>query len=165
MTVRTYSYPFLGILADYARAVVGLGVCAVPFLMGIHRTLVTYMFAVLICLFVGYGARTVLRHFTRFEVGDEGLAVNLPKRRGFAWKDVDFVRLRFYSLKRDRKRGWLQLVIGAGATRISMESTIAGFRDVLDQAVAAAGRNGIVLDETTAANLESLSADGAEVTS
>lgn len=162
MTVQSYSYPLGSVLPDYLRSVLGLCVCAVPFVMGIDRPLITAIFAVLICLFLGYGARTGIRHFTRFEVDDEGIAVNLPMRRAFAWKDVDFLRLRYYSLRRDRKRGWLQVVIGAGGTHIAMESTVAGFRDVVDRAAAAVGRNGVALDDATANNLASLAAEGAE---
>lgn len=160
MTAGSYSYPLGVVLLDYMRALLGLAVSAVPFAMGIDRPLVVYLFAGLACVFLAYGLRTLIRHRTRFRIGDEGIAVNLPVPRGISWSDVDIVRLRYYSLHRDRKRGWLHLVVGAGGTRISMDSSIPGFRDVVDKAVDAAGRNGLSLDDVTAANLASM-ADGA----
>ena len=154
--MTTHTYPLIAVLGDYFRAVLGIGISIVPLVLVTSKPIITYAFIAMIVVFIGFGLRTVMRHKTRIEVDDEAIAVNLPSRRRIVWSDLGFLRLKYFSTRRNRKGGWLQMtMIGAGQ-RITVDSKIAGFRDLLDRATRAAAENGVELDETSLANMEAI---------
>ena len=81
------------------------------------------------------------------------------------WSDLDRVKLRYYSTRRNRSRGWMTLKLGTGWTTISVDSTIDGFDAIAGRAARAITDNGIGVDEVTLANLAALglTADAGEV--
>lgn len=151
-----HTYPLSAVIGDYARSAGGLAISMVPFAVAPSRPLVTYLFSAMIIAFAAYGVRTAMRHFTRIEIGDQGIGVNLPTPRGIAWTEVDTVRLRFFSTKRDRSRGWFQLVVGGAGRRIALDSSISDFHRVVARTAAAAEANGLSLDGATADNIAAL---------
>ncbi|MCG8509448.1 MAG: hypothetical protein MI741_09490 [Rhodospirillales bacterium] len=151
-----HSYPLEAVLGDYLRAAAGIAISIVPVAMVESANWVTYLFAALICLFVFYGGRTLMRHRTTILVSEDGIATNLPLRQGIAWKELSGIRLRFFATKRDRTKGWMQLTLKGPGCRISVDSTITGFRGIVTRATAAAGDNGISLDEKSVINMASL---------
>ena len=154
--MTSYSYPLRAVLGDYLRAGAGIVISGFPLVMVSSKPFVTYLFGGMICLFLVYGARTVSRHFTRIEVSAEGILTTLPLRRGIAWRDLSKLRLKYFSTKRDKSNGWLQLVLTSGQGRISIDSGLDGFRDVVMRAMDAARQNGVEIDPATVANLAAL---------
>jgi len=156
-----HTYPLTAVIGDYSRSVGGLAVSVVPFAVAPSRPLVTYLFGTLIAVFAVYGLRTLARHFTRVEVANDAISINLPTFRRIAWTEVEALRLRFYSAKRDRSRGWFQLTIAGPGRGVVIDSTITDFHGIVASAAAAAARNGIALDEATAANVAALTSASA----
>jgi hypothetical protein len=94
--------------------------------------------------------------------------------REIGWSEMQDFRLRYYSTQRDRKEGWMQLILRGMASRapgqhevanpggpanggvIRMDSILPGFDDIVRQAHDAARRHGLAIDATTATNLSSL---------
>jgi hypothetical protein len=76
--------------------------------------------------------------------------------RTIAWAELDRMRLAYYSTRRDRKSGWMQLELGGSGARLSLDSRIEGFGEVVRRAAEAAADRHLQLSEPTAANLESL---------
>jgi hypothetical protein len=66
------------------------------------------------------------------------------------------MKLAYYSTRRDRKSGWMQLELGAGRTRLSVDSRLDGFERLVRHAVDVAGERNLELSEATAANLQAL---------
>ncbi|HTT79068.1 MAG TPA: hypothetical protein VMF86_05255, partial [Stellaceae bacterium] len=73
--------------------------------------------------------------------------------------ELDRMKLAYYSTRRDRKSGWMQLELGARRTRLGLDSRIAGFDRLVRRAAAAAAARDLELSETTIANLHSLGLD------
>jgi hypothetical protein len=66
------------------------------------------------------------------------------------------MRLGYYSTRRDREGGWMQLkLIGAGGT-VKLDSTIDDFTHIARRALAAARANNLQLGEPTLENLAAL---------
>ena len=102
-------------IGDYLRALAGLvptGVLLVIFPLG---GIAIGVLGSLAAIFGIFGARTALRHGTRFEVDDAELrAIGICRRAivcGLA--ELDRMKLAYYSTRRDRKAGWMQLELGA----------------------------------------------------
>ncbi len=142
--------------ADYGRAAIGM---ALTFgLVGFNSgpSVMVYILGGLGTLFLAFGARTVLRHVTRVEVLAEEIRVMGPFGTVLRWRDLDAMRLGYYSTRRDRQEGWMQLkLIGAGRT-VKLDSTIDDFTHIARQALAAALANNLQLSEPTLANLAAL---------
>ena len=73
-----------------------------------------------------------------------------------AWDRLDRMKLAFYSTRRDRKSGWMQLQLGAGGARLSLDSRLDGFDRLVRHAAIAADARGLELSQATVANLQAL---------
>jgi hypothetical protein len=156
MTVHTY--PLNAVIGDYLRAGAGIVIAIIPLVFVPPKPLVVAIFSIAICIFIGYGIRTVLRHRSRIEVDEEKIAVNAAKRREIPWCDLNGLRLKYFTTrsKWSMTKGWFQLVLQGGGQTIAVESSLEGFAEIAERAGHAAGQNGIALDEASAANMASL---------
>jgi hypothetical protein len=142
---------------DYLRAAVGLVLTAGPLLL-LELTLgLALALAALGLLFAWFGARTVLRHLSRVELAGEAIALRGPIARRVPWADLQRMKLAYYAPRRAQERGWLQLTLhSADGGTIRLDSTLAGFDQVLDEASRVARAKALPLDAATHANLAAL---------
>jgi hypothetical protein len=153
--------------ADLRRAAIGVILTAgpIPFVAG-SGTVATMVLGLLAVLFLAFGLRTVLRGMTLVHVTEHGLSSDPSGGRGWdlpgltprtiAWRDIRKVGLRFFSLKRDRSEGWMELSLGDGGRSLRLDSTLDGFKDIVARAADSARANGLTLSDSTQANLASL---------
>ncbi len=155
-----HRYPKKSIMADYARAAVGVGVTGVPLILaelsGFFGLLVIGLWG----LFAAYGVRTAIRHLTTIDVSEIGIRTLGPIARAVPWEELRDVQLRYYSTRRDRTEGWMQLKVRGAGARIGIDSALVGFDDVLEWVAEAAGRQGIELNEATQENLQQVANGG-----
>ena len=149
-----HRYSTRSLLADYARAALGVAITAVPLIVSGGFGIVASIVLALMAVFVVYGLRTALRHLTRIEVSDIGIRALGPIGRAITWDEVGDVRLRYYSTRRDRQKGWLQLKIQGPGGSIGMDSQLDDFETVLNAVMRAASARGIASDPTTLENLK-----------
>ena len=76
--------------------------------------------------------------------------------RVLAWDGLTKLRLRFFSAKRDRSQGWMELALAGSGTRMRLDSTLGDFDAILRAAVGAAERRGLAFGESTLSNLAAL---------
>jgi hypothetical protein len=149
-------YPASAMVGDYLRAAAGLvpvGVLFATVPVGEVSGTVLGAFGAVFAIF---GLRTVLRHGTSVETTDTELRAYGARPRTIPWSELDRMKLAYYSTRRDRKSGWMQLELGGGGARISLDSRIEGFDQLVRRAAAAAAARGVALSEATAVNLEAL---------
>jgi hypothetical protein len=73
------------------------------------------------------------------------------------WRRLDRLKLSYFSTKRDRSDGWMQLAVGStGGRTVKIDSSLDGFHDVVERAAHAAGDTGLTLSEATRANLKAM---------
>ena len=154
-------YPASAMIGDYLRAAAGLVPTGAIFAtMPVAPVPATLLggFAIVFGIF---GLRTALRHNTSIEMTDTeirayGLLANGLIERTISWAELDRLRLSYFSTRRDRKSGWMQLELAGGGARLSLDSRIAGFGEVVRRAADAAHERQLHVSESTAANLEAL---------
>lgn len=149
-------YPTAAMAGDYLRTAAGLvptGVLLATVSVSSTAAVILGSFA---AIFAVFGVRTFLRHGTRIEVTDNGLLALGPIRRAIPWTELDRMRLAYYSTRKDRNAGWMQLELGAGQTRVRLDSRLERFDDVVRRAAIAAHARNLALNESTVANLEAL---------
>lgn len=154
--VTRHAYPTTSLLGDYLRAGAGLAPAVVLFATVPVGTVAATILAGFAAIFAVFGLRTALRHGTSLELDHFGLQAHGARRAAILWSELDRMKLAYYSTRRDRKSGWMQLELRAGGSAVSLDSRIVGFEQLVRCAAAAAVSRGIALSETTVANLEAL---------
>jgi hypothetical protein len=155
-------YPLAALYADYLRAAFGLTFTLGPLLLLEPADVVAMPLAALGLVFAWFGMRTVLRHLGRVELSESAIAVRGPVSHYLAWGDLELMKLAYYAPRRSRDDGWLQLTLrGAGARSIRLDSTLAGFDQVLRIASRAAQAKALPLNAATHANLAALGLEAA----
>ncbi|MZR29883.1 hypothetical protein [Sneathiella litorea] len=154
--IRVFTYPRKNILGSYLRALVGVVLTAVPLLLLNPISVIVYLLVFLLCAFIVYGLRAIFRQFTRFEVSGTGIVMTGPLKRSIKWAELDGFNLNYYSTRRDREAGWMHLRLIGGGAKLSIDSTINEFEDLVRLAARAAAHNGVVPNRNTTGNLQAL---------
>ncbi len=151
-----HTYPASAMTGDYLRAAAGLVPSALLLATVPVSSVAAFVLGSFAAIFAVFGIRTLVRHSTRIETTETELRAIGPRRRAILWTELDRMRLAYYSTRKDRHAGWMQLELGAGSVRVRLDSRIEGFEQVVRRAVIAASARGVELNEATAANLEAL---------
>lgn len=152
-------YPRTALLGDYARAGAGLAITALPLaLLEVNRWIAVPLAAAAL-LFAVFALRTAQRQASRLELDDAGVTMRGPMGASLAWTDLRGLDLRYYSTKRDRSDGWMQLTLKGGGRRLRADSTLDGFDRLVETAAAAAVRKGVPLTPVTVDNLLAMGVD------
>jgi hypothetical protein len=139
------------------RASAGVLLCGAPLLLlDVNRWLAFVLIAGFL-LFALFLVRTALRHHTRYVLGPDTLCADGPAGTLVEWTRLDRLKLSYFSTKRDRSDGWMQLSIGStGARMIKVDSSLDGFHDIVERAARAAEAGDVELSEATRTNLRSM---------
>lgn len=161
-----HRYPWPALRADYLRAGAGLALTGAPLFAIPDDAAAALILGALAALFLALGLRTGFRHASRFESDEAEVrrvapalphlpAPHWPARR-VAWDGMEGLRLRFFSTRRDRTGGWMQLTVKGGGGALSFDSSLDEFESLARRAAAAAARNELPLNVATQANLAAL---------
>lgn len=149
------------IRADYIRAAIGLAFALLPLLLipGIH-----WIFALILgalgLLFLIFGVRTYLRGRTRVLADEDGLTVVDHRRRHLPWQALEEVKLAYFSTRRDRSQGWMQLTLTGHGTKISLDSPLEHFHEIAEEAARHVRARHLPVSTSTVLNFESLGIHG-----
>ncbi|MDR3518577.1 MAG: hypothetical protein P4M00_22505 [Azospirillaceae bacterium] len=158
MTTAQYRYAARTLLGDALRSAFGAGAC-VLLLSQSPPPVVAGITGAFLVLFAWFGVRTAIRRLMIIEIDDRAIRCCAPYQTTIAWDDLTGVKLRYYSTRRDRRAGWMELLLTSSSGKLRLESTLTGF-DRIAQAVAAAVRHRqIVADDGTITNFLALGCD------
>ena len=160
--ISIHRYPGGAMLADYGRALVGMALTLGPVAVFNVIPVMVYILGALGALFLAFGFRTLLRHLTRVAVSSEEIRIEGPAGTAIRWRRLDAMSLKYYTTRRDKKGGWMQLKIKGEGRAVTLDSTLVGFSDIVRRALGAAEDNGVQLESRTLANLPGLGIAPAE---
>ena len=156
-------YPADSLRGDYLRAAAGTAICGLPFLVTPVSNIAGFILGGLTLLFATHGVRTWLRRMDTVVMDDTGLTTGVLYRRSLAWQDMSQLKLRYFSTRRDRSEGWMQLVLRGKGARLGIDSELVGFVEVCRHAQDVARANGLGLNESTVRNLLALGLDATDM--
>lgn len=151
----TYRYPWQAMVPDYFRAAAGIVCTGAPLVLVEMPALVTGVLAFLTAIFAAFAAQAGLRHATRILVSARDIRA-LPMGIRLDWDRLTRLRLAYFSVRRDGRRGWMELKLGSGRRTLRIDSRLEGFTEVVRQAVAAASQSCVQLEPATLSNLANL---------
>lgn len=154
--MTAYRYRRDGLVADYLRAGGGFGLMTLLFFGSSAGPVVRFILVMLAVLFAVYGLRTWRRQYTAVIADEDGISTAGLIRASLAWGDLTSMKLSYYSTKREKGGGWMQLILGGAGKRLKIESTLEGFDQVVALAARQAGARRLELSPTTLENLRSL---------
>jgi len=150
-------YPRETLWADYIRAATGVILCGLPLLFVEVNRWLAVILAGGFLLFGAFLVRTAFRQRTHYLLGPDTLCADGPAGTLVEWSRLDRMKLSYFSTKRDRTSGWMQLVVGStGARTVKVDSSLDGFYDIVERAARAAESRGLELSRTTRVNLRSM---------
>ena len=157
MSSAELRYPRQTLWADYLRATAGVLLCGAPLLLLDVNRWLAYCLAAGRVLFALFLVRTALRHQTRYVLGPDTLCADGPAGTLVEWGRLDRLKLSYFSTKRDRSDGWMQLSVGStGGRLLKVDSSLDGFHDIVERAARAADAGGVGLSDATRANLRAM---------
>lgn len=157
MSSAELRYPRQTLWADYLRATAGVLLCGAPLLLLEVNRWLAYCLAAGFLLFALFLVRTAVRHQTRYILGPDTLCADGPAGTLVEWGRLDRLKLSYFSTKRDRSDGWMQLSVGStGGRLVKVDSSLEGFHDIVERAARAADAGGVGLSEATRANLRAM---------
>ncbi|MHA1564015.1 MAG: hypothetical protein ACTSX7_01775 [Alphaproteobacteria bacterium] len=155
-----HRYPMESLTGDYLRAAAGVVFCGGPLILVDVGRWPLIVLGGLTVLFTYFGYRTWLRHTTLLTIDDTRLATHSVKpphvpwqNASLPWPDLQRYKLSYFSTKRDKTGGWMQLTLRGKGRKFQIDSAIDGFDDVARQAFHAAHRNKVQFSDTTLGNL------------
>jgi hypothetical protein len=157
LSLADLRYPRQTLWADYIRAGIGTALCGLPLLLLDVNRWVALILAAGFFLFASFFVRTALRQRTRYVLGPDTLCADGPAGTLVEWSRLDRLKLSYFSTKRDRSGGWMQLAVGsAGGRVVKVDSALEGFYDIVERAARAAESLDLPLSVATRANLRSM---------
>ena len=151
-----HTYPTSAMYGDYLRAAAGFAPAAAILAVMPVSMVAGAVLSGFVALFALFGVRTILRHRTHFEMTESALRASGWRRTAISWGELDYMTLAYYSTRRDRRDGWMQLELRSGGTRLRLDSRIDGFTELVGKSAGAARSRGLKLNTATLANLAAL---------
>lgn len=148
----TYAYPIGQVLRELAGAVIGVTFFGAPLLFVKQSSVIFLALTLVIALFAVYGFRAILRQQQAFRLTDAGLERTGINPRRIDWNTLNRVQVRYYSTRRDRTAGWLQMIVNGGGKSVRVDSALIDFDVFASEVIARAVQNDASLDGTTIQN-------------
>lgn len=150
-----YRYPLAKLAPDYLRAAVGLAVVGLPLATMEVPGVVRIVLACLMVLFAAFALQNLFQHLCRVEMTETTLVMH-PLGTRIDWKALTRLRLAWFTVRRGGSKGWMELKLRAGRSRVRIDSRLEGFDEIAHRAVAAARDRDLDLDPVTLANMRTL---------
>ncbi len=154
--MTSHRYPAKVLVTEYLYAVIGMVLTLGPFAVTTPLPAITGILVALGLLFLAFGARTVIRHRTAIHLSEDGIERDGLWGGAISWTELAGYKLGYYSTRRDRSEGWMQLKLRADRRTLRIDSQVEGFEVIVQRAGRAARDRGLPFDLSTDQNLRAL---------
>jgi hypothetical protein len=153
--VHIHRWPVRALSGDIIRGAVACGVALFFLLLIPIASIVFFIVLALGVVFGLYLASTLSRLRSTIEVDEQGVRLSggLLGTKSVKWRELRRFELRYFSLKRDRTEGWMDLKLQGSGQTIAIDDRLDRFHEVLARAWEAARAADVGVSEATHANL------------
>lgn len=149
-------YPIKTLYGDYIRSAIGLAVFGTPLAFVSNSPVWSTILGGFFVLFLIFGIRTLNHQMTVVETSATGIATTGPLGKTFKWSEIEKVELSYYSTRRDKQDGWMQLSLFGPPGKMKLESSLEDFNAVAEMVIRAGFENSAEMGETTIENITNL---------
>ena len=142
--------------SDYARGGAGMAIGIGGWSLAPSTTHVIVIFGALTALFLLFTLRTFARQRNWVELSEDGLSIGQSRRAPLRWSNLNHVKIRYYSTRRNRTNGWMVMNLAWPTSRVAIDSNIDGFDAIAARVVRAVHDNRMKLDGASASNLAAM---------
>ncbi|MBT7363636.1 MAG: hypothetical protein HN821_02500 [Rhodospirillaceae bacterium] len=154
--MTSHRYTPRALNADLLRAGIGLFCCLVPLAAVDFGTVMTLVFAIPAALFAIFGLRTWRHRSVTVHLDADGISTEGPGATRIAWRDLGGLKLSYFSTRRDREPGWMQLKLRSQNGTIALNSALEDFDDICRATFEAARSFDIEMTDASARNFAAL---------
>jgi hypothetical protein len=154
MTELRYSSKSLN--ADILRAIIGFVLCICPVILIVAEPLINLILLSSSLLFLIFGIRTWLRRRVRIYCKETEITIKGPISRSLEWDELSSLKLSYFSTRRNKKDGWMQLKLEGKSKKLTIESNLEKFEEICSRAYQAASNNKIAITKTSERNFAEL---------
>ena len=142
-------YPPRALVFDYFSTLLGLAFTVTPLTLLTPLAAVSGVLACLALLFFLFGLRTVIRHNTFVVISDHSVTLGGLRGTDITWRELRELKLSYFSTRRSRQDGWMQLRLRGKGRTICLDSSLEGFDKLVAHAAKEARRNEVdIMPET-----------------
>ena len=144
-------------IGDILRGAFGAVIVFTPVVTLALHILMQIILVCLGVLFLWFALRNTIRLQTRIDVDETGITINGAGQRQLHWDELTNCHARYFSTRRDRSDGWLQLTLeGQNRNKVVLDSALMDFDQLAEHAAYHAHRMGYEIDVVTAENLTAI---------
>ena len=154
--MQRYRYSLSSLRGDYVRAGLGMLFTGLMLIGAISIPVMFFIIATIFLLFVGFGFQTWLRHMTMVCIESDGINIYGIRRRKIFWENLNGTKLRFFSTKRDRDSGWMELTLLTSSGKFKIDSSIDGFNEIAESVAKNLDHRNIKIDATSVENFNAI---------
>lgn len=147
-----HRYARQGLYGDYARTAAGLALTLGPLAITGATGIGAYVLVALAAVFALFGLRTLARQRAEVVLDAEGVSTAGMRRASVRWQELRSVKLAYFSTRRDRQRGWMQLTLRGDTGAVRVDSGLEGFEALVARAAQALNDSRLRVSDTSAAN-------------
>ncbi len=145
-------YPMARLWPDLLRAALGLLFCLALMLFTAPVSVIFTILCGASLIFLWLAVHTLSRLRTKFELDSQGVSRLGGRVRRIEWDGLRGLKLRYYSTRRDGSQGWMTVTMQGDGGTLRADSDLDDFTHLVRQAMTAAVRNGLSLDDRTMSN-------------
>ncbi len=154
-------YPMARLWPDLLRAGLGVLFCLALMLFTAPVSVIFTILCGVSLIFLWLALHTVLRLQTKFELDTEGVSRQGAgwfggRLRRLNWDRLRGMTLRYYSTRRDGSQGWMTITMQGDGGTLRADSDLEDFTLLVEQALAAAARLNLTLDDRSLSNASRL---------
>jgi len=144
--IATFCYPARNLVPDYLRAGAGFGLTMLPTPAALDGPWIVKIIVVgLAVLFGSFAVTTFFRQKSTILADEHGLRLCGPRSAEIPWGEVEQVDLRYFSTRKEKDSGWLQLKVNGCNGKIKADSNLDDMDGLLGHVAAAIIRHGLVV--------------------
>ncbi len=158
-------YPLFDIYWDYAKTIVGLTIGVGGLVYGLGNLISILFFGSVVAIFCFFGFQSYKRHKSLVKVDKEGVRFKSWSQQEISWKSIKNIELRYFGRPAKEKddnqkpKGILHLVIKNDDQKITVDSSLYGFRYLVWCAILAVKEYKAPLDPGTVGNMLDIGLD------
>ena len=160
--MQVFKYNKKGLVFDMMRATLGLIIVLPALFLNQGNIYINIVLGSLSLLFFSFAIYICIRAQIRFILHSDHLQVRnglLQIEKAVFFRDINKVALHYYSTRKDKKNGWLQLNIRYKNKKLRIDSQINDFSDLVETIIEKMPddqKAQLELDDTTIDNLQSM---------